>query len=834
MKQRKYDNYNNIIFLDIEVASKTNKIYELGMVYKNFQHNTTGIKETTNFIKSCNAKYICGHNFIDFDFKILKNTTLYNTFKTHMIIDTLPLSLLLFSEKTIHALPKNYKTEYDFKNNPVEDCKLTAELFIKIEKRFLALETMTQAIFYTLLRDEKYFSGFFDYMVEHHTFSYLNDKALYKEILKLHKHVIIDEKYLSKVIKSNPIELAYILALLTPHIEIKSHPPKILHTYKHIVEIQKKLCFDVKKTNENLAKFAKEVFGFGTFRPFPKLHTTIFGKQEISQRDIIEASLRDESFLAVLPTGGGKTFTFWLPAIIKAKSYKGLTVVISPLQALIEDHITSFNSKVANYKAVAISGYMSPLERSEAIEQVINGEADILYLAPESLRSNAIFTILKNRLIERFVVDEAHCLSTWGNDFRQDYYYICEYVKDLLDKKSFQNHIPISCFTATAKPSVIDDIKTFFLDGLDIALDDYIAKPERKNLHYKSIPSEKKEKYPQLLKLIKEHDGATLVYIPSSTKDCDKIAEQLTLDTDKVVKSFHSKIESQVKMQILKEYILNEVDVIVATTAFGMGVDKADITNVIHYEMSDSLESYAQEAGRGARDEKLEAFCPILYDEDDLDKHFNSLNRSKITANEINSIFRVIKKTKGDTITKTAFEIAHEAGWDVEDESNDYASKIKTALLELEREGYLSRKRNVTNFFADSITSSSMDKLHKYLNVSSFKEEEKQRLILVLQTILGRGKVKSIQVDELAHLLGYKKADISLCILQLKEMEIIGDNKDLSLQMQKNSIKKFLQVRNIESALLTYLKMLHTTQVTIKELNESLHEKGLTKKMNLR
>ena len=242
--------------------------------------------------------------------------------------------------------------------------------------------------------------------------------------------------------------------------------------------------------------FAKEVFGFGTFRPFPKLHTTIFGKQEITQRDIIEASLRDESFLAVLPTGGGKTFTFWLPAIIKAKSYKALTVVISPLQALIEDHITSFNAKVANYKAVAISGYMSPLERSEAIEQVISGEADILYLAPESLRSNAIFTILKNRLIERFVVDEAHCLSTWGNDFRQDYYYICEYVKELLAAKSFQNHIPISCFTATAKPSVIDDIKTFFLDGLDIALDDYIAKPERKNLTLQIYTLRKKREVP--------------------------------------------------------------------------------------------------------------------------------------------------------------------------------------------------------------------------------------------------------------------------------------------------------------------------------------------------
>ncbi len=816
-------NHDNIIFLDIEVSTQTKKIRELGMVYKNRHHNTPAIKEAKNFIKLCNTKYICGHNFIDFDLEILKDTTLYHAFKSHKIIDTLPLSLLLFNEKSIHALPKNYKNEDDFNNDPIEDCKITAQLLTKLEEQFFSLEADTQNVFYSLLKDEKYFSGFFTYMEEVHSFECFEYDELYNKIVSFHKNVIVNRDYLAEVIKSHPMELGYILALLTPHIEIKSHPPKILHTYTNIVAIQKKLCFSIKKSEDELGAFAKETFGFGTFRPFPKLNPTLL-KTEISQRDIIEAALKDESFLAVLPTGGGKTFCFWLPAIIKAKSYKGLTVVISPLQALIEDHITNFNEKVANYKAVAISGYMSPLERSEAIEQTINGEADVLYIAPESLRSNAIFTILKNRLIERFVVDEAHCLSTWGNDFRQDYYYICNYVNDLLAAKSFQDHIPISCFTATAKPSVIDDIKTFFRNGLEIELDEYIATPERKNLHYKSMPTNKKDKYLALLKLIKDHDGSSLVYIPSSTKDCDTIAQQLNMDTDKSVRSFHSKIDSQEKMNILKNYILNEVDVIVATTAFGMGVDKANITNVIHYEVSDSLENYAQEAGRGARNEKLEASCPILYDEDDLDKHFASLNRSKITASEINSIFRVLKKSKGDMVTKTAFEIALEAGWDVEDESNDYTTKIKTALLELEREGYISRERNITNFFADSIATSSMERLHAFLDTSNFDDEYNQRLVLVLQTILGRGKINAVQVDELAYLLGYKKSDIADAIHQLKEIEILGNSKDLSLDVYKNSINMFEEIQKIELKLYKYLVSLPTSKITIKELNDHLHQ----------
>ena len=826
MNQKQYD----IIFFDIEANVKTKKIEEIGLLYKGKVLKTSSLKQASSFIEICPSKYISGHNFIDFDIEILKKTSLYLSIKEYLIIDTLPLSLLLFNEKTVHSLPKNYKNEDDFKNDPVEDSRITLKLFMKLEKRFLDLHVNVQKIFYSLLRDEVYFNAFFTYLTESINLVYLPSNQLKSLILKLHKNVIINSDYLEEIIRTNPIELSYILAILTPHIEIKSHPPKVLFSYPDIIKIQQKLCFDLDHANENLNIFAKHVFGFEKFRDFPRLNAGILDEPTISQREMIEASLRDESFLTILPTGGGKTFTFWLPAVYKANSYKSLTVVISPLQALIEDHIKSFNANVANFKAVAISGFMSPLERSEAIEQVVNGEADILYIAPESLRSNLIFSILKNRFIERFVVDEAHCLSTWGNDFRQDYYYICEYIKELLDKKPFQDHIPISCFTATAKPSVIEDIEKYFLDGLKIKLDKYLAVPERKNLTYKSIPIDTKNKYTKLLQLINENEGSTLVYIPSSTKECNTVAEKLSLDTQKNVKSFHSKIDSQEKMTILKEYIENKIDIIVATTAFGMGVDKANITNVIHYEVSDSLENYAQEAGRGARDQNLNAYCPILFDENDLDKHFNSLNRSKLTASEINSIFRVIKKSKSQIINKTAFELAKEAGWDVEDSATDYTTKVKTALLELEREGYISRKRNKTNFFADSIASQAMEHLHEKLKLSNYEESEKQKLTLVLQTILGRGKVESIQVDELAYLLGYQKHEISLTINQLKEMDILGDSKDLSLELSKESLEKFKNIQTIELHIFEYLvSLMATTQVSMRELNEYLYSKNAIK-----
>jgi len=817
-------NKKDIIFCDIEVDKSSNKIFELGFIYKDKELKTSEILQSIEFINSVNSDFIAGHNFIDFDLKRLKKTKLNHYLDKYQIIDTLPLSLLLFNEKTHHSLPKDYKSEDDFKNDPVEDSKITLELFVKLENKFRTLNANTQNIFYSLLKDDVYFKGFFTYIKEGLELFFLSKEEIYNLTIKEHKQRIVNRDYLKEVMNSHPVELAYILALLTPHIEIKSHPPRILFSNPSIVNIQKKLCFDADIASDNILEFSKEVFGFDSFNDFPRLNAGLLDEPKISQREIVEASLRDDNFLCILPTGGGKTFTFWLPAVYKSSAYKALTVVISPLQALIEDHITSFNSNVANYKAVAISGFLSPLERSEAVESVINGNADILYIAPETLRSEAIFKILKNRLIERFVIDEVHCLSTWGNDFRQDYYYICEYIKELIEaKKGFQKSIPISCFTATAKPSVIDDIKKFFFDGLGVELDEYFAVPERTNLTYRAIETKSKDKYKELLKILNENDGSTLVYIPSSTKECDKVAEQLSLDTDKNVKAFHSKLESQEKMNILKDYIEDRIDIIVATTAFGMGVDKANIMNVIHYEISDSLESYAQEAGRGARDKKLNAYCPILFDEDDLDKHFNSLNRSKLTASEINSILRVIKKSKSNEITKTAFELAKEAGWDIEDNSLDYTTKVKTVLLELEREGYINRKRNKTNFFADSIASHSMEKLHTELSSSNYTSDEKQKLTLVLQSIIGRGKIEAVQVDELAYMLGYDKHDISLSINQLKEMEILGNSKDLTLEISKASTKKFQKIEELELLLFEYFSSLVGSQVSIRELNEYLH-----------
>ncbi len=820
---------SGVLYLDIETDRDGKKIYEIGVLCGEKSHKNSSPEAIASFVRLCSsAEFLCGHNLFDHDLPhIEEKSRLFRDLARFTPIDTLPISLLFFNERTHHALPKTYKNEDEFRNDPVKDCELTRTLLTKIVERFASFPEGERSLFASLLRNEEKFHGFFDYLEGMRMLPSLRDEEeLYTQILT-HFETVIDRDYLRDMILNSRSELAYILALLSPRIEIKAHPPKVLYDYPDIVEKQRRLCYDAERLKQDLEEIADEIFGIPSFRIFPKLNPSLLDSNTLSQRNIIEAALHRESFLAILPTGGGKTFTFWLPAVIQASRYKSLTVVISPLQALIEDHIKNFEKKVANYRAVAISGFLTPQERADAITQVINGEADILYIAPESLRSNTIFSILKNRYVERFVIDEAHCLSTWGNDFRQDYYYICTFVRDLLDAKPFQDHIPVSCFTATAKPGVISDIENYFREGLGLELEEYLAKPERKNLRYVALDAPRERKYTALLELVQKHQGSTLVYIPTSTRLCDDTAERLAVDTGKEVRSFHSKLDPQEKMQILKDYILNEIDVIVATTAFGMGVDKADITQVIHYEPSDSLENYAQEAGRGARNEKLEAICPILYDEADLDKHFQTLRRSKVTVSEINSIFQVLKRNKSRHIFITTRELAHAAGWDVEDSSQDYATKIKTILLELEREGYIERERNRVRYFGDSVAADNRERLEKLLRKKSVPEEESWRYVEVLNRILGKGKDHPIEIDDIALVLGIERSDVALIVQEFIEAGIVGDSRDTTVELLDTSGKYLKHVLETEKALFMILVRNPSEQFTLKELNEALLQKGI-------
>ena len=261
------------------------------------------------------------------------------------------------------------------------------------------------------------------------------------------------------LVRQHPCELAYALALIATTDYRSITPGWVLHNYPGVEFVIKLLrhascnegcvyCNSQLDVLHNLKAF----FGYGRFRTY---------EGEPLQEQAAQAAVKGKSLLAIFPTGGGKSLTFQLPALMAGRSVHGLTVVISPLQSLMKDQVDNLADRGIT-DAVTINGLLDPITRSLSIQRVQDGEASLLYISPEMLRSKTIERILMGRHVVRFVIDEAHCFSSWGQDFRVDYLYIGKFISEYQQKKKCKGPIPVSCFTATAKQKVVQDICDYF------------------------------------------------------------------------------------------------------------------------------------------------------------------------------------------------------------------------------------------------------------------------------------------------------------------------------------------------------------------------------------
>jgi len=435
------------------------------------------------------------------------------------------------------------------------------------------------------------------------------------------------------------------------------------------------------------------------------------------------------------------------------------------------------------------------------------------------------------------VIDEAHCFSSWGQDFRVDYLYIGDFIKSLQESKNLEEQIPVSCFTATAKQKVIEDICAYFKEKLGLNLEIFPSKASRTNLHYKVYEKgNDEEKYNSVRDLIEEKDCPTIIYV-SRTKRARELAARLTADGFNA-RAFHGKMESQEKTENQNAFIAGEVQIMVATSAFGMGVDKKDVGMVIHYEISDSLENYVQEAGRAGRDENITAECYILFNEEDLSKHFILLNQTKLNIHEIQQIWKAIKfitKVKS-SVQKSALEIARQAGWD--DNLNEIETRVTTAISALEEAGYLKRGQNMPRIFANSILSKNAhEAIDKIMHSQKFSEEQKitaTRIIMTLFSSKSRKQSKQDEaesrVDYISDNLGIEIKNVISVVNLLRDEKILADAKDLTAFIKRGVNKKssFDIVESyglIENFLCSLFeeqeKLFH-----IKELNEKAEENG--------
>ena len=338
----------------------------------------------------------------------------------------------------------------------------------------------------------------------------------------------------------------------------------------------------------------KELFGYTTFR----------GNQEV----VIKNILAGRNTFVIMPTGAGKSLCYQLPAMIK----DGLAIIISPLIALMKNQVDQLNAYGIN--ARFLNSTLSKSEVTRLKKDCINGEVKLLYVAPESLNKEEYIEFLLKANVSFVAIDEAHCISEWGHDFRPEY----RKIKTMLTQLG---SLPVIALTATATPKVQIDIqKNLQMEEADIFLSSF----NRKNLYYEVRP--KKETKKQLIKFLKENKGKSGIIYCLSRKKVEEIAQLLNVNGFSAA-PYHAGLDPDVRVKNQDDFLNEEVDIVVATIAFGMGIDKPDVRFVVHYDVPKSLEGYYQETGRSGRD-GLEGICLMFYSHNDLSK-LEKFNKDK-------------------------------------------------------------------------------------------------------------------------------------------------------------------------------------------------------------
>lgn len=393
-------------------------------------------------------------------------------------------------------------------------------------------------------------------------------------------------------------------------------------------------------------------FGFDNFRE--------------GQREVIESILAGKDVVVVMPTGSGKSLCYQLPAMI----LDGVTLVVSPLIALMKDQVDALQAR--GLPATFVNSSIPEAEQHARIESLRRREHKLVYIAPERFRSSRFNAALQSIPISLFAVDEAHCISTWGHDFRPDYLRLRHIIRSL-------GNIRTLALTATATPHVRADIIQQL--GLEKP-QTFVSGFDRPNLRIEVVHTEKvKEKITRIKRLSQSHDGSGIVYA-STRKAVEEVGREMKR-AGLSVSTYHAGMSDAVRVRAQEDFMNGRTQMIVATNAFGMGIDKRDIRFVAHYQMPGSIEAYYQEIGRAGRD-GLPSTCVLLFNYADKNTHDFFIEGSYPDLSLVKSVYNALLRTELKQINLSTSEIAHLSG-----EKNELA--INSALYLLERAGHIER-----------------------------------------------------------------------------------------------------------------------------------------------
>ena len=815
--------------LDLEVGVEDERIYAFAGVRPDTGESRTypdgrvslarALTELDDFADG--VDFLLGHNLIDHDLRYLRTANPNLRLLRLPAVDTLRLNPLAFPRNPYHHLVKHYQDGQLKRgriNDPDLDARLALEVFDDQQKAFRVAspDLLTAWHWLTTGVDGAGFDRFFtslrgaarptDSKASKAIVALLNGKACRtparEAIVNADKHAW---------------ELAYALAWISVSGGNSVMPPWVRHQFPEAGQLVRRLrdtsCADAGcdwcRERHDARKELSRWFHFTDFRPEP-----VDEDGRSMQRSIVESAMAHEHVLGILPTGSGKSICYQIPALSRYDKTGALTVVISPLVALMADQVRGLEKQGIGCCAT-VNGLLSMPERADALDRVRLGDAGIVLIAPEQLRSVSFHRALEQREIGAWVLDEAHCLSKWGHDFRPDYRYVGRFIRE---KTGEQPIPPVLCLTATAKPDVKAEIVDYFHDKLGIKLKVFDGGAQRTNLEFVVVNTTGGEKYAQIHRIVTgdlptDEPGGAIVYC--ATREQTKEVAEFLQEKDMAADHFHAGLPPETKKHVQESFINGDLRVIAATNAFGMGIDKPDVRLVIHADIPGSLENYLQEAGRAGRDQQT-ARCVLLYTPEDVEHQFGMSAYSRLTWREIHGVLRALRKLDrkkrqdGEVVATTGEILLEDEEKAFERDSMTDDTRMRTAVAWLEEAVLLRREENYVRVFPSSLRVSSIGEARAKLETARIRGDYHCQLETIVERLIEADADEGISTDELMAVSGLSPKEVQKALYDLERLDIASNDTALTAfvhtGVEHSSRKRYDQAAALEGALIELLR----------------------------
>ena len=815
--------------LDLEVGKEDGVIHAFGAVRadtgESLTHSGGGLGAALGRLDEFadGATFILGHNLISFDLPFLTAAKPDLRLLGLPAVDTLRLSPLAFPRNPYHHLVKHYQDgglRRRQLNDPELDARLALELFGDERRALRDAEPGLLTAWHWLVTpkpegEDRALDAFFSELRRTPRPSDAEARAAIHARLERAGCAVQAQEVAAGA--GSGWALAYALAWLSVAGGNSVMPPWVRHQFPEAGRLVRRLrdtpctdgacgwCRDRHDARKELTRW----FGFEDFRPEP-----VDAEGRAMQQSIVEAAMAGRHVLGILPTGTGKSLCYQIPALSRYHKTGALTVVISPLVALMADQVAGLEAHGIGC-CVTVNGLLSMPERANALDRVRLGDAGILLISPEQLRAPALRRVLDQREIGAWVLDEAHCLSRWGHDLRPDYLYVSRFIRE---KAAVEGPPPVLCLTATARPDVVDDVTRHFRDRLGIELTVVNGGVERANLTFEVMPTTGAEKLAHVHQVLEwrlppETSGGAIIYCATRRRS-EEVAEFLQLK-GVAAGHFHAGLRPETRKDVQQRFIDGRLRAIAATNAFGMGIDKPDVRLVVHADIPGSLENYLQEAGRAGRD-RAAARCVLLYTADDVERQFGMSARSRLTRAEIGGILRALrkldrKKRLGGEVWATAGEILGEDEEHVfERDSATDDTRVRTAVAWLEEAALLTREANRVEVFPSSLRVRSAEEVRRQLRPAAITDAYRDKLERVAAALINARPDEGLTTDELMGVSGLSPEGVRHALYDLERLGIASNDTALTAfvhaGVERSSLKRLEAAARLETALIRHMR----------------------------